>query len=97
MIISFADGGAADIFDGKKSKKAAKSCPAKLWNIAYRKLDMLNQAEWLDDLRSPPGNRLESLKADRKGQYSLRINDHYRMCFVWTSNGPDKVEIVDYD
>lgn len=61
-----------------------------------RKLAMLNRAEKLDDLRVPPGNRLELLKGDRSGQYSVRINDQYRICFVWSSGGPSEVEIVDY-
>ena len=96
MIISFADHGTLDVFDGKRSKKASKVCPSSLRRVAVRKLDMLNQAEILDDLRSPPGNRLEPLRADRKGQHSIRINDQYRICFVWTKNGPSEVEIVDY-
>lgn len=57
---------------------------------------MLEAAGALDDLRSPPGNRLEALKGDRKGQHSVRINDQWRICFVWTPQGPDRVEIVDY-
>jgi len=61
-----------------------------------RKLAMLNRAEKLDDLRVPPGNRLERLKGDRAGQHSIRVNDQYRVCFVWTPEGPKDVEIVDY-
>jgi proteic killer suppression protein len=61
-----------------------------------RKLAMLNRAETLDDLRIPPGNRLEALKGNRSGQYSIRINDRFRVCFVWTAKGPKGVEIVDY-
>lgn len=64
--------------------------------IALRKLDMLNAALALSDLRSPPGNRLEALKGDRAGQHSIRINDQWRICFVWADNGADCVEIVDY-
>jgi proteic killer suppression protein len=64
--------------------------------IAARKLVMLDAADTLDFLRSPPGNRLETLKGDRKGQYSIRINDQYRVCFRWTDLGPTEVEIVDY-
>ena len=71
-------------------------CPQSLWRTAFRKLDQLDSAEVVDDLRIPPGNRLEQLKGDREGQYSIRINDQYRICFVWTENGPDDVEIVDY-
>lgn len=57
---------------------------------------MLNRAGRLDDLRVPPGNRLEALKGDRAGQYSIRVNDQFRVCFVWTTEGPKDVEIVDY-
>ncbi len=64
--------------------------------IALRKLDALDAAVKLDDLRSPPGNRLESLRGDRAGQYSIRINDQWRLCFEWTEQGPHNVEIVDY-
>ncbi len=64
--------------------------------VAMRKLAMLNRAETLEDLRIPPGNRLEALKGKRSGQYSIRINDRFRVCFVWTSEGPKDVEIVDY-
>lgn len=65
-------------------------------NVAERKLAMLDAAAALDDLRSPPGNRLEALRGDRVGQHSIRINDQYRVCFVWTAQGPTDVEIVDY-
>lgn len=65
-------------------------------DIAIRKLTQLDAAQTLDFLRSPPGNRLESLKGDRQGQYSIRINDQYRLCFVWSQSGPMNVEIVDY-
>ena len=61
-----------------------------------RKLAMLNRATRLDDLKVPPGNRLERLRGDRVGQYSIRINDQFRICFIWTSLGPREVEIVDY-
>ena len=64
--------------------------------VAQRKLHMLDLAESLDDLRLPPGNRLEMLKGDRAGQFSIRINDRYRICFRWTDAGPEEVEIVDY-
>lgn len=64
--------------------------------VAMRKLAMLNRAEKINDLRVPPGNRLEALKGDRIGQYSIRVNDQFRLCFVWTPEGPDNVEIVDY-
>lgn len=63
---------------------------------AERKLQLLDSAQTLSFLRSPPGNRLEALSGDRRGQYSLRINDQWRLCFTWTDNGADAVEIVDY-
>ena len=65
-------------------------------SVAQRKLQMLDDAVKLKDLRSPPGNRLEALHGDRSGQYSIRINDQWRVCFVWTAAGPESVEIVDY-
>jgi proteic killer suppression protein len=65
-------------------------------SVAIRKLDMLDAAAELKDLRSPPGNHLEALSDDRTGQHSIRINDKWRICFVWTDNGPANVEIVDY-
>lgn len=64
--------------------------------IALRKLDMIDAAQVLSDLTSPPGNRLEALKGDRKGQHSIRINDQFRICFKWTEQGAEGVEIVDY-
>ena len=64
--------------------------------VSMRKLAILNRAGRLDDLRVPPGNRLEALKRDRLGQFSIRINDQFRICFVWTETGPEDVEIVDY-
>ena len=96
MIVSFADSGSEDIFDGDNTKAARKSCPQTLWKVARRKLDALNQTHSLHDLRSPPSNHLEALKRERKGQHSIRINDQYRICFVWTSKGAEDVEIVDY-
>lgn len=70
--------------------------PRSLWKVAARKLDSIDQAEILDDLRIPPGNRLEALRGDRRGQHSIRINDQYRICFRWTDSGPVDVEVVDY-
>ena len=75
------------------------SCPARwrsIETVALRKLDMVDAATRLDDLLSPPGNRLEALKADRREQHSIRINRQWRICFRWTSDGPEAVEIVDY-
>jgi len=64
--------------------------------VASRKLDMLHQARDLNDLRAPPANRLEAMAGDRRGQHSIRINDQWRICFIWTRDGPEDVEIVDY-
>ena len=66
------------------------------WKIARRKLEWLDSAGSLEDLRVPPGNRLEALKGNRRGQHSIRINDQYRVCFTWTDAGPTDVEITDY-
>ena len=96
MIRSFRNAGTQQVFDNVRSKVAVRTCPPDLWRVAQRKLDQLNQAESLDDLRAPPGSRLELLIGDRAGQHSIRINDRYRICFEWTDAGPDGVEIVDY-
>ena len=96
MIVSFKDRGTEDIFDGNDSKQARKQCPINCWEVARRKLDQLNAALSLDDMKVPPGNRLEALKGERKGQHSIRINDQYRICFIWTLQGASEVEIVDY-
>jgi proteic killer suppression protein len=96
MIRSFANSGTEDVFDGVSSKGSRQTCPTRLWRIARRKLDQVNQAQRLDDLRAPPANRLEPLRGDRRGQHSIRINDQYRLCFRWTNHGPEDVEIVDY-
>jgi len=79
------------LFDGDRSRRFVN-----IEKVAMRKLAMLNRAGKLDDLRVPPANRLEALEGDRRGQYSIRINDKYRICFEWTPNGPEAVEIVDY-
>jgi proteic killer suppression protein len=88
--------GTEDIFNGKSTKAARRTCPPSLWKIAARKLDQLDSVGSLDELRIPPGNRLEALEGNRKGQHSIRINDQYRICFVWMDTGPDEVEIIDY-
>ena len=85
-----------DIFDGSNSKPARKLCPRDLWRIAARKLEQLDSIGNLDDLKVPPGNRLEALSGNRRGQYSIRINDQYRVCFEWQDGAADNVEIVDY-
>lgn len=96
MIRSFKNKGTEDIFNGSNARAARQICPPALWKIAARKLDQLDSVAFLDDLRVPPGNRLEALSGTRKGQYSIRINDQYRICFTWNKNEPDEVEIVDY-
>ena len=96
MIVSFKNQATEDIFDCKDSKAARKLCPPNLWSTARRKLDQLNAITSLDELTIPPGNRLEALKGDRKGQYSIRINQRYRICFIWIQQEASEVEIVDY-
>ena len=95
-IQSFADVGTEDVFNGVASKRARQACPTDLVAVARRKLDQMNTVQRLKDLAVPPGNRLEPLKGNRKGQHSIRINDQYRVCFTWTDAGPESVEIVDY-
>lgn len=73
-----------------------KGFPVQIFPVARRKLEALDAAEFLHDLRVPPGNRLESLRGNRKGQHSIRINDQWRICFRWTKVGPVDVEIADY-
>ncbi|MGD9561278.1 MAG: type II toxin-antitoxin system RelE/ParE family toxin [Pyrinomonadaceae bacterium] len=79
------------LFEGKRVRRFVN-----IEAVAMRKLAMLNRAGRLDDLRVPPGNRLEALKGDRSGQYSIRLNDQFRVCFTWTASGAEDVEIVDY-
>ena len=90
MIKSFADKATAEIWAIGKTRGAPPS------GVTKRKLAMLDGAVELDDLKTPPGNRLEKLRGNRQGQHSIRVNDQYRICFVWTDAGPDQVEIVDY-
>jgi proteic killer suppression protein len=96
MIRSFKNSGTEDIFNGENTRAARKACPESLWKVAARKLDQLDSIISLHELGMPPGNRLEALSGDRKGQHSIRVNEQYRICFVWTDLGPDEVEIVDY-
>ena len=91
MIISFRCPDTQALFETGKCKKFSG-----IANIAIRKLAQLDAAHTLDFLRSPPGNHLEALKGKRKGQYSIRVNDQFRVCFHWTKEGPADVEIVDY-
>ncbi|MBW8284802.1 MAG: type II toxin-antitoxin system RelE/ParE family toxin [Rhizobium sp.] len=92
MIRSFRDKLTRSIDDGS----VRKGFPADLVRRAQQLLVLLDAAKDLNDLRSPPGNRLEKLSGDRQGQYSIRINSQWRICFVWTEAGPEHVEITDY-
>mgnify|MGYP001194480975 CR=1 FL=1 len=92
MIRSFTDKEVERIWNGTPSRRL----PADIQQVARRKLRMLNAAAALEDLRTPPANRLEALKGDRKGQYSIRINDQWRICFRWRDGDAHEVEIVDY-
>jgi len=90
-ILSFRCRDTERFFAGERVKRFVN-----IEGSAMRKLAILNRAGRLDDLKVPPGNRLEALKGDRIGQYSIRVNDQFRICFVWTPAGPEEVEIVDY-
>jgi toxin HigB-1 len=93
VIVGFKSDETKLIFAGSVSR----DYPSEIQKIALRKLLLLDAATSVNDLRVPPGNRLEKLVGDRKGQYSIRINDQWRICFVWTDeNNADQVEIVDY-
>jgi proteic killer suppression protein len=92
MIKAFKDRTTAAVAQGR----SPKGFPADLVKIARRKLAYLNAATDLNDLRVPPANRLEALKGNRRGQHSIRINDQFRICFVWVQDGAEQVEIVDY-
>jgi len=96
MIESFKDPASEDLFNGRNSKQARKCCPQQLWKIATRKLDQLDSIQSLEELKIPPGNRLEALSGSRKGQHSIRINQQYRICFSWGNQGPTQVEVTDY-
>lgn len=96
MIRSFRNRETQEIYDGMSTKRARRALPQELWENAQDKLDILDSAETLDDLKSPPGNELGKLSGDRAGEYSIRINRRYRICFRWSSAGPEDVEITDY-
>lgn len=96
MIESFKDKASEDIFNGINSRAARKACPQALWQVVARKLDQLDSVQSLEELKIPPGNRLESLSGDRKTEYSIRINEQYRIGFMWGQSGPCNVEIIDY-
>jgi toxin HigB-1 len=92
VIRSFKDRGSEEIWQGEVNRRL----PREIQEVARRKLRMLNNAQSLADLRIPPGNRLERLRGDRDGQYSIRINDQWRICFEWKGTDAFEVEIVDY-
>jgi proteic killer suppression protein len=96
VIKTFHGKGTEDIFNRSNTIEARRICPQEIWKVAQRKLDQINAVISCESLRIPPGNKLEALKADRLGQYSIRINDQYRICFVWNDDGADNVEITDY-
>lgn len=91
MIRSFRCADTQELFETGKSKRFSG-----ILIVATRKLAQLDAAHTLEFLRSPPGNRLEALRGSREGQYSIRVNDQFRLCFRWTADGPEDVEIVDY-
>jgi proteic killer suppression protein len=91
VIQSFKDAATHDLFMERRQRKFAN-----IASVALRKLDQMEAATQLWDLKEPPGNRLEALKGDRSGQYSIRVNDQYRICFEWKSDGAYEVEITDY-
>ena len=96
MIESFVNQASEDVFNGVNSRGARKACPKNLWRVATRKLDQLDSVQNLEELQVPPGNRLEALTGNREGQFSIRINEQYRICFVWGESGPREVEVTDY-
>ena len=91
MIQSFKCNDTLALYEGKSPRRVKA-----FLSVAERKLSQLDAAQTLDFMKAPPGNHLEALKGDRKGQHSIRINDQWRICFVWTQTGPADVEIVDY-
>lgn len=95
MIINFADKTTEDVYNGLDSK-AARHIPQIVWKVALRKLDMLNAARVLADLRIPPANRLEALKGKKAGYHSIRVNDQYRIVFQWHDGNAKNVLITDY-
>jgi len=95
MILGFQNRLTEDIFNGDDTK-AARTIPRSIWKVANRKLDMINAARDVQDLKVPPGNRLEMLKGERKGWYSIRLNDQYRIVFHWKEGNAKDVGITDY-
>lgn len=96
MIQSFKTTGTEDIFDGMASQSARKCCPQTIWPVVRRKLDQINRVQEISELKVPPVNHLERLKGDRDNQYSIRINQQYRICFIWEEGHAYEIEITDY-
>ena len=96
MIKTFKSAGTEDIFDGVASQAARRCCPQSIWSVARRKLDQINRVRELNELKVPPGNRLELLKGDRENQCSIRINQQCRICFIWEEENAYEIEITDY-
>jgi proteic killer suppression protein len=96
MIQSFRGQGTEDVFDGIGSRVARKTCSPSLWAVARRKLDQVNRVREISELSVPPGNRLERLRGNRRQQYSIRINQQFRICFKWKEGHAYEVEITDY-
>ena len=96
VIGSFADAATEDLFNGADTRRARAACPVSLWPVVRRKLTQLNRVRGLGELAVPPGNRLERLRGNRAGQYSIRVNDQYRVCFRWKDAHAEQVEVTDY-
>ncbi|MGI6454904.1 MAG: type II toxin-antitoxin system RelE/ParE family toxin [bacterium] len=96
MIVSFKNQATEDIFNGRNTREARNLCSQTVWRIAFRKLDQPDSVDTLDELRIPPGNRLESFKGNLERLFRIRINDQYGICFRWIEDGPSEVEITDY-
>ena len=92
MIVSFANSQTENVW----LRERASKLPQEIQRTAHRKLLMIDAADFLNDLRIPPGNRLEALSGKRQGQHSIRVNDQWRVCFTWTLAGAENVEILDY-
>lgn len=96
VIRSFANVATEDLFNGVDSRRARATCPAALWPVVRRKLTQLNRVRDLRELAVPPGNRMETLRGNRAGQHSIRVNQQYRVCFRWEDGYADEVEVTDY-
>ena len=96
MIKTFKSAATEDIFNGIASQAARRCCPQSIWAVARRKLDQINRVREIKELKVPPGNRFERLKGNRENQYSIRINQQYRICFIWEKGHAYEIEITDY-